>query len=110
MPPPRSCTLAGPTSSAPPTPSVPTATNRLRPLTFLPRVQAAGAALLGGLDRLAGEDGRGRLGLLAGGPADLGPQGVVDPAPGAVRLPPPEVVEGDAVGRQVVGQRPPDAA
>src|SRR5262249_7328013 len=110
MPPARSWVLAGTTSRAHSSPSVSTATNRLRPLIFFPRVEAARAALLGRLHRRAVEDGRGRLGLLAGLAPDLVAQGVVDPVPGAVPLPDPEVVEHDAVRRQVVGQGAPDAA
>jgi hypothetical protein len=34
----------------------------------------------------------------------------VNPLPGAVLLPRPEVVKHDAVGRKVLGQRPPGAA
>jgi len=79
-------------------------------MTFFPRVGPTRAALLGGLHRLAIEDGHGRLGLLAGRLANLGPQGVVDVVPGAVLLPEAEVVEDNAVGWQVVRQRPPDTA
>src|SRR5207237_4990937 len=108
MPPARSWVLAGVTTSAHRSPSVSTATNRLRPTTFFPRVGPARAALLGRLHRLAVEDrGRG-LGIPPGRPPDLLPQGVVDPVPGAVPLPRPEVVERDPPARQVVGPRAPD--
>src|SRR4051794_16326923 len=109
-PPARSWVSAGTTISAHTRPRVSTATNRLRPATLFPPVVPVRAAQLGPLHRLAVHDRHRRPRLLPGGPPDLRPQGVVDAVPGAVGLPRPEVVEADAVRRQVVGQRPPDAA
>jgi hypothetical protein len=109
MPPARSWVSAGTTRSAHTSPRVSTATNRLRPASFFPPVVPVRAAVLGPLDRLAVEDRDRRPGPLPGGPADLGPQAVVELAPGAVLLPGAEVMEDDPVGRQVVGQGAPDA-
>ena len=104
------CAGAGKTSNAPISPNLSTAMQRLRPLTFFPRVSPAAAALLGCLDRLAVPDHRGRLGLLPGVPAGLLPQGIVAPVPGAVPLLDPEVVADDPVWRQVLGHCSPNAA
>src|ERR1700755_496927 len=108
-PPARSWVSAGTTINAHHRPRVSTATNRLRPATFFPPVVPVRAAQLRPLDRLAVHDRHRRLGRLPGGLADLGAEGVVDLVPGAVLLPPEEVVEHDPVRRQVVGQRPPHA-
>src|SRR5947207_5760499 len=109
MPPARSWTDAGVTITAHSSPRVSTATNRFRPTTFFPRVSPTRAAHLRRLHRLAVHDGRRRLRLPAGGPADVRPEPVVNLVPGAVLLPGPEVVEDDPVRRQVVGQGPPHA-
>src|SRR5438067_1335105 len=109
MPPARSWVSAGTTTSAHSSPRVSTATNRLRPATFFPPVVPVRGTELGPLDRLTIDDRDGRLGVLPGGPPDLLPQRVVDPVPGAVGLPRPEVVEHDPVRRQVVRQGPPHA-
>src|SRR5436305_6716941 len=108
-PPCRSWVSAGTTISAQSSPRVSTATNRLRPASFFPPVVPVRAAVLGPLHGLAVHDRHRRLGPLAGGPPDLGPEGVVDRVPGAVLLPRPEVVEDDPVRGQVVGERSPDA-
>src|SRR5215468_416354 len=102
--------LAGTTSRAQINPRVSTATNRLRPTIFFPRVVAFWPALLGRLHRLAVENSRRRLGRFSRLLADLVPHRIVNPVPGAVLLPGPEVVESDPIRWQVMGQGPPSAA
>jgi hypothetical protein len=82
----------------------------LRPLIFFPRVEAAFAAPLAGLNRLAVEHGRGRLLVPALGVAQVGAQGVVDPLPGPVGLPAAEVAVDGLPGGEVVRQHSPGAA
>src|SRR5271165_3733172 len=77
---------------------------------FLVRVLAVWTPSFGGLDALAVDDAHawalGATVLVA----DLGPQGVVDPGPGAVVAPLVEIVVAGAPGGQVLGHHPPGAA
>src|SRR5262249_50717409 len=77
---------------------------------LLAAVVALGATGLGGLDRLAIDNGGTGCRLLAGGCSDLSPQGGVDVLPGAVVPPGVEVVADGLPGREVVGQHPPRTA
>src|SRR5579875_493914 len=99
----RSGTEAGTTINAHSKPRVSTATNRLRPTIFFPRIGSPWAALFGGFYRLAVEDGHRGLGFFPDRRTNFGPQGVVDLVPSAVFLPEAEVVEDDTIRGQVVG-------
>src|SRR5215207_3842999 len=109
MPPTRSWMSAGVTINAQISPSVSTATNRLRPATFFPPVVPVRGTELGPLDRLTVHDRDRRLGVLPDRLPNLLPEGVVNLVPGAVRLPRAEVVEHDPVRGQVMRQRSPHA-
>src|SRR5262249_22271593 len=77
---------------------------------LLAAVVAALAPHLGGLDTLAVDVGHPRRLVPAGLAADLAAEGIDDPLPGAVLLPGLQVVEGGALGGQVVRQHVPLAA
>ena len=82
---------------------------RLRPAIFFPRVVAPIPAAAGRLDRLAVQHGGRRVPGATVQLPHLGPQGVVDPVPGAVGLPPPEVGVHRLPRRIVVRHGPPRA-
>src|SRR5512143_1809114 len=79
----------------------------LPPVDLLARIIASLPTTLGALDRLAVDirDPRRRLASL--GHAQLLPQGVGDPLPGAIVAPLREVVPDGALGQQVVRQQLP---
>src|SRR5436305_15244996 len=85
-------------------PSVSTRTQRLRPVTFLPPVEAPLATHLGGLDGLGVQHGRARLGLSARLAADLLAQDGVQAFQGAVLAPLVKGVADRGPGAEVLGQ------
>jgi len=109
-PPSRSCTQAGTTSNAHTIPSESTATNRLRPLVFFPRVVPLGSADMGRLHRLAIHTqrlGRRRRSSIQ---AHLLTQGGVDLVPHPGHAPEAEAGVDGLPGREVVGQHTPSRA
>src|SRR5262245_18300424 len=106
----QSATSAGVTASPHTSPRVSTHTCRLIPVTLFPPVEPAGPRLLGRPHGLAVGDAGRRLGVLPPlGRPHGPPQGVLDPVPGAVRLPLREVPEGRVPVGQVGRQGPPRA-
>src|SRR5438270_14094317 len=106
-PPSRSCTSAVRTDSAQTRPSESTPMNRLRPLTFFPPVEPAGAAPVGRLDRLAVHPQRLGRRRVPGLGADLGAEAGVDRLPDPGQPPQPEPGVDRLPRREVVRQHPP---
>ena len=83
---------------------------RLRPFTFLPPSKPALPADARGLDRLAVDDSGAGLGITAEVHAEPFAQRRVDPLPGPIQAPFPEIVVDRLPRRPLLGQEAPSAA